>query len=471
MADDEIGFMTAQALAENYKSGALSPVEVTKAILARIDRLNDDINAYCFVDHEGAIKQAKESETRWRDGKPRSRIDGVPASVKDLVVAKGWETGRGSLVANSPAGDEDAPAVQRLREAGCVLTGKTTTPEMGWKGVTDCPRTGITRNPWNLEKTPGGSSGGASAQVAAGLGQLAIGTDGGGSIRIPSGFAGIAGLKPSFGRVPAWPLSHFGTVSHLGPMARSVTDCAMMLSVMAGYDARDWFSLPPQNIHYEDHLDKPLTGLRVAFSPRLGFARVDEEIAALVRDAVKVIEGLGAIVEEVDPPVGDCLDLFQVHWFAGASKALRPFDDAQRAQMDPGIVDAAERGEALSLETYLDAVGERGAIGIAMRQFHARYDVLLTPTLPITAFEAGQLTPRGEPAGEGQWVTWTPFSYPFNLTQQPAATVPCGFASDGLPAGLQIVGPMHDDTLVLRVAKAYEAACQWMEKKPQMATG
>ena len=237
--------LSAAELLSLYRRKKLSPVEVTKAVHERMRTLNPALNAFCVLDFESSLNAARQSERRWLKGEPRGLLDGVPASIKDLIVTKGWPTLRGSKTVD-PKGpwNDDAPVVARLREHGAVLLGKTTTPEFGWKGVTDSALTGVTRNPWNPKMTPGGSSGGAAAAVAAGMGALAVGTDGGGSIRIPCGFTGLFGLKPSFGRVPAWPLSPMGTVAHLGPMTRTVQDAALMMNVITLPDARDWHALP-----------------------------------------------------------------------------------------------------------------------------------------------------------------------------------------------------------------------------------
>jgi aspartyl-tRNA(Asn)/glutamyl-tRNA(Gln) amidotransferase subunit A len=462
---DDIGFMSAATLAAAYRNGSLSPVEVTQATLDRITRINPKINAFNFVDGESALRDAKAAEERYKAGKPLSPIDGVPASIKDIILTKGWPTLRGSKSVD-PNQDwaEDAPATARLREAGCVLLGKTTTPEFGWKGVTDSPLTGITRNPWNLDTTPGGSSGGASAQVAAGLGPLAIGTDGGGSIRIPAAFTGITGLKPSFGRVPAYPLSPFGTVAHLGPMTRSVEDAALMLRELARPDPRDWFGLPWENKDYAATLGTGIKGVKIAYSPTLGFAKVHPEVAAKVREAVSVLEGLGAIIEEVDPPIGDPTDIFHVHWFTGAYNALKALPEGAFAQLDPGLQATYARGRAIGMTEYLDAVAARGKLGAVLRKFHETYTFLVTPSLALPAFEAGRLAPAA--MGDAYWTAWTPFTYPFNLSQQPALSVPCGFTAAGLPVGLQIVGPMHRDDLVLQAGAAYQAATDWHSKRP-----
>lgn len=333
--------------------------------------------------------------------------------------------------------------------------------------MTDSPLTGITRNPWNPDTTPGGSSGGASAQVAAGLGPFAVGTDGGGSIRIPAGFTGIVGLKPSFGRVPAAPLSPFGTVAHLGPMTRTVRDAALMLREMAKPDARDWFSLPYRDVDYTVNLNDGVKGLKIACSPTLGFAKVDPEIAAAVDVAAKQFAVLGAVVEQVDPGFADPVEIFHAHWFMGAFNALLNLPKEKFALLDPGLVKTCEAGAAITTRQYMEAVNARGRLGVQMRQFHEKYDLLLTPSLAVLPFTAGRLAP--ENMGDAYWTAWTPFSYPFNLTQQPAISVPCGFSKSGLPIGLQLVGPMHRDDLVLRGAAAYEAATDWHTRRPKLS--
>src|SRR5207253_49041 len=270
-------------------------------LLDRLDALQPKINAFCIVDREGALAAARASEQRWRSGGSVGRLDGVPVTIKDLMLMRGFPTLRGSrLVDPNQDWSEDAPAVARLREAGAVILGKTTTPEFGWKALGDSPLTGITRNPWELSRTPGGSSAGAAAACAAGIGPLHLGSDGAGSIRIPCAFTGIFGLKPSFGRVPAYPLSAMGLLAHLGPMARTVADAALMLTVLCGTDHRDPYALPPEDRNYLDGLEGGVRGWRIAYSPTLGYTRVDPEIAAAVRDAVRQFEGLGAVVEEVD---------------------------------------------------------------------------------------------------------------------------------------------------------------------------
>jgi len=450
--------LSATDLLQLYRTKRISPVEVTRAVLQRIDTLNPVLNAFCFVAPD-ALPMARQSEARWMSGEPKGLLDGVPVSIKDILLTRGWPTLRGSKTVD-PAGPwiDDAPAVARLRESGAVLIGKNTTPEFGWKGVTDSPLTGITRNPWNPAKTPGGSSGGGAAAVAAGMGPLTLGTDGGGSIRIPSAFTGLFGLKPSFGRVPAWPLSPFGTVAHVGPMTRSVHDAALLLNVVSQPDARDWFALPADARDYRDGLDDGVRGWRIAYSADLGYADVDAEVAALVKQAAMRFVELGAHVEEANPGVAGAEEIFRRHWYSGAAYLLRNFTPQQKAVMDPGLVDVAEQGAKIGMLELLDAVQKRGALGTQMNQFHEKYDLLLTPSLPLAAFDAGREV--ADVMREKRWTEWTPFSYPFNLTQQPAASIPCGLTRAGLPVGLHIVGPRYEDARVLRAARAFESVQQ-----------
>ena len=455
MATDPADLSATELLAA-YRAKRLSPVEATRAVLARVEALNPVLNCFCFLDPESALASARESEARWMKGEPRGLVDGVPTSIKDLLYTKGWPTLRGSKTID-PKGpwNDDAPVVARLREHGAVLFGKTTTPEFGWKGVTDNPLTGITRNPWNPAKTPGGSSGGSAAALAAGMGPLTVGTDGGGSIRMPCAFTGLFGLKPTFGRVPAWPLSPFGTVAHVGPMSRTVADSALLMNILSLPDARDWHQLPHDPRDYRIGLDDGVRGLRIAYSANLGYASVAPEIAALVKKAALRFAELGAIVEEKDPGFENAADTFAKHWFPGAAYLLSTIPAEKHELIDQGLRDTARQGAAFSAMELLAAAQKRGALGLHMQLFHQTYDLLLTPTLPLAAFEAGQEV--ADPLKQKRWTDWAPFSYPFNLTQQPAATVPCGLTAEGLPVGLQIVGPRYADALVLRAARAFES--------------
>ncbi len=448
--------LTATALLEHYRRKTLSPVEATKAVLARIAALNPSLNAFLLVDEEAALGAARASEARWMKGAPQGLVDGVPATVKDIMISRGWPTLRGSkTVRRDQPWDEDAPMVARLREHGAVLIGKTTTPEFGWKAIGDSPLTGITRNPWNRERTPGGSSAGAAVAAAAGMGPLHLASDGGGSIRIPSSFTGVFGIKPTYGLVASSPPSPFAVVSHTGPMTRTVTDAALMLSVIAGWDPRDPYALPPAKRDYRG-LDGGIKGLRFAYSPTLGYAKVDPEVARLVEAAVHALEALGANVERADPGFASPRDTFWTLWSASCAKVLATMDATQRALVDPGLQVAAERGARVSAVDLINAEGERAQLMQKTNAFLARYDVLLTPTVAVPALPVGQ--DLNDPGSEEVWIDWTPFSYPFNMSHQPAANIPCGFTSAGLPVGLQAVAALDRDALVLRVARTYEAA-------------
>src|SRR5947209_2606444 len=322
-SENDIAYASAVGLLDLYRRKALSPIEATRLILDRLAALQPKINAFCVVDRDGALAAARESERRWLRGEAVGALDGVPVTIKDLVLMRGFPTLRGSrLVEPNQDWSEDAPATARLREAGAVILGKTTTPEFGWKALGDSPLSGITRNPWDLSRTPGGSSAGAAAACAAGIGPLHLGSDGAGSIRIPCAFTGIFGLKPSFGRVPAYPLSAMGLLAHIGPMARTVADAALMLTVLCGFDHRDPYALPPEDENYLDGLEGGVRGWRIAYSPTLGYARVDPEIGAVVGEAARHFEALGAIVEEVDAIFASPRDALFTLWAAGTAKLL-----------------------------------------------------------------------------------------------------------------------------------------------------
>ena len=454
----ELTELTAVELLDGYRRREFSPVDATRATLERAEEIQPAVNAFVRLDAEGALARAAESAERWRRGEPAGLLDGVPVTVKDILLQRGTPTLRGSkTIAEQGSWDEDAPSVARLREHGAVFIGKTTTPEFGWKGVTDSPLSGVTRNPHDPSRTAGGSSGGSAAAVALGAGPLSLGTDGGGSVRIPASFCGIFGLKPTYGRVPLYPASAFGTLSHVGPMTRDAADAALLLDVIGVPDARDWSGLDRAPGSFSEGLANGIQGLRIAYSPSLGGqVAVRPAVAAAVRRGVERLAALGAYVEEADPDFSDPVDAFHTLWFSGAARVTQKLAPQQRELLDPGLREICATGAGFSALDYLAAVDARMELGRRMGLFHERYDLLVTPTLPITAFEAGVEVPKG--SGYRRWTGWTPFTYPFNLTQQPAATVPVGNDGDGLPVGLQIVGARHRDDLVLRAAHALFAA-------------
>jgi aspartyl-tRNA(Asn)/glutamyl-tRNA(Gln) amidotransferase subunit A len=454
---ESLADLSAVELLALFRDKKVSPVEAVRDVLARIAAIDGGLNAFRLIDEAQTLNDACQSEARWAKGAPLGLVDGVPVSVKDVLLTAGWSTRWGSTLASEEGPwDEDAPSVARLREHGAVLVGKTNTSEFHWKTVTDSPLTGITRNPWNTALTPGGSSGGAAVAVACGMGPLALGTDGGGSIRVPCSFTGVFGFKPTFGRVPQHPAGAFGTMAHVGPITRTVADAALMLSVISGPDIRDWYALPFEDRNYRDGIDGGIDGLRIAFSGNLGFADVDPNVAAIVADAAQVFARLGATVEKASPGFDNTRKTFETLGFPGISFSVSRFTDEQKRQMDPGLVEVAAEGEKVGIMDYMAANRARESLGLLMNRFHQTYDLLVTPTVPITAFAVGQDVP--DPSSQKRWTGWAPFSYPFNMTGQPAATVPCGFVSEGLPVGLQVIGPLYSDDLVLRACHAFEAA-------------
>jgi len=458
--------VSASNLLDLYEWKTVSPVDVTKAVFERIGAVDEHVNAFSLLNQEAALKSAAESEQRWAKGEARGAVDGVPVTIKDIVKSKDWPMLRGSKTsAGDQSLDEDSPAVARLREHGAIFVGRTTTPEFGWKGVTDSPLTGITRNPWDTSKTSGGSSGGAACAAALGMGALHIGTDGGGSVRIPAGFCGIFSLKPTSGRVPVYPASIFATLSHIGPMTRTVRDAALMMNVLIEPDSRDWYSLPYDPWDYRAGLDLGVRHLRIGLSVDLGYAEVDPEVAAAVRNAAKIFEDLGATVEEVDPIFPSPLECFNAHWYLAVRRLVTSMPKEDRALIDPGLAELVEDAASITLDDYQDAIDERVRLGQTMNAFHDTYDLLLTPTLPIPAFDAEHQV--ADPTRQNRWPDWTPFSYPFNLTGQPACSAPCGFTKSGLPIGLQIVGPRYSEPLVMRAAAAFESVQPFkMPSKP-----
>ncbi|MCA1444166.1 amidase [Ensifer sp. IC4062] len=445
--------LTASECIELYRNRHASPVEVIDDCLKRIDAANPTFNAFCFVNDEEARRTAQESEARWMRGEPLGPLDGVPATIKELSLTRGMPTVRGSAaVRDDGPWDVDAPVVARMREAGAILIGKTTSPEFGWKGVTDSRVHGFTRNPWNPDLTPGGSSGGAGVAAALNLGFLHQGSDGGGSIRIPASFTGTFGFKPTFGYVPVWPFSVMTGLAHLGPMTRTVTDAILMMTVISRPDPRDGWAAPA----YPGTSVAPgatLSGLRIAYSRNMGYGNVAPEIAKVTDAAVGQIEALGAEVVHVDPGFDNPIDVWATLWFAGAARIYSSIEPERRSLLDPGFLDCAEKGRALTCASYQDAQQACYEISARMAEFHERYDLLVTPTIPVPPFPVGQNVPNESVTG---WVDWTPFTYPFNLTQQPAASLPAGLDENGLPVGLQLVGARYNDPLVLSVAYILE---------------
>jgi aspartyl-tRNA(Asn)/glutamyl-tRNA(Gln) amidotransferase subunit A len=464
--DEDIAYLSIAGLTTRYRDGSLSPVEATRIALDRIEVWNPHINAFCLVDAERAQTAARAAEQRWRSNAPLGALDGVPISIKDTLQVAGLPLRRGSKVTSTDPVTESAPAVDRLAEAGAVILGTTTTPEYGAGPVTISPLTGITRNPWNPAMTSGGSSGGAAASIAAGIGYAAIGTDAGGSIRIPSSLCGTVGFKPTGGRVPVYPPNVAGSLSTPGPITRHVADAALIETFITDADLRDVEGLAPEQRDYAKDLDTGVAGLRIAYATTLGYTRkIDPDVAARFADAVAVFVAAGAAVEPAHPGIDDPIEIFTKLFHAGFAFAVRGLSNDKRSLLGPILRDAVTAGESLSLSDYLAAQEARKALAQIMARFHRSYDLLLLPTLATTAFPAERVQPVAYENSDNMRA-WTPFGYVFNLTAQPAISIPCGFSATGLPIGLQIVGPRFSDASVLRAARLFEKSAPTERRRP-----
>ena len=458
--------MTAEDLLVLYARRALSPVEALQAVLERVARTNPGINAFaCMNPH--ALREAGESAARWAAGRPLGPLDGVPATVKDLLNMAGFPTRRGSRTTDPTPATEDAPAVMGLRQAGAVILGKTTTTEFGWKTPGDNPLTGITRNPWNRARTPGGSSSGAGAAGAACFGPLHIGTDAGGSIRIPAAYCGLVGFKPSFGRIPQWPLGAFANVACAGPMTRSVRDAALMFGALARHDLRDSFCLPDDPRDWRDGIEGGVRGLRIALVRRLGFEPpLDADGEAALTAAARLLEDQGAIIEEADPGLPDTRAIFGRVWGVALARLVATMPAEKRALLDSGLEEVAEREGGMLATDFLGAEALRIEAAHAAARFHQRYDLMLTACTPTAAFAADQPTLRPT---EALWRDWAPWTFAFNLTRQPAISVPIGLDEHGMPRAIQLAAALYRDDLALRAARALERAADFPATNPALA--
>ncbi|MGF1598362.1 MAG: amidase [Acidimicrobiales bacterium] len=450
---------TIHGLLTAYRRNEFSPVDVIDHHLKQISRIDVKINAFAVVDVQGARAAAQQSANRWQRGERLGELDGVPLTIKDIVAVAGFATGEGSKVTSELKALIDAPVVARLRGAGAIIVGKTTTPEFGWKGMTDSPAHGTTRNPWNLDHSPGGSSGGAAAALAAGIGAAAHGNDGGGSIRIPASYCGLIGLKPTFGRVPQAPNdSPYSSLVSNGPLARSVEDAALLLNVMSKPDLRDWHALPYDGRDWRVGLNDGLRGLRLAYTDTLGGARTDPDVARLCRGTMARITLEGVDVVELDQMVDPLRPLFEEYWKGGFAHRLRTIAPDKRDDLDPEFRKLAEEGLDVGVEALDAAHAARARLVARLRRIHLDYDVLMTPTTPTTAPRADVTYHSTE---FDRWEHAVPFTVPFNLSGQPAISIPIGVAEGGLPVGLQIVANLHREDLVLRAARAITDLVGW----------
>lgn len=450
-------------LAKLYEKKQLSPVEVTQACLKQVLKYNPVLNALCHMDESAAVHQARASEKRYMKGAQKGALDGIPVTVKDSFNVKGWPSRQGSRTTSPLPQRDDAPAVDLLRGAGALLLGKTTMPEFGVKGVTDSPLTGITRNPWDVKKTPGGSSGGAAVAAATGMAYLNLGSDAGGSLRIPASFTGVFGFKPSPGLVPAFPPGLFSTLWGAGPLTRTVSDAASLLDVIAKYDARDWHSMPVPPCEFVKSLDKPLPKLRIAVASSInGFSAVPE-VREVFERKIAVLKKLGT-VEEVELDAPGMIEVFNKHWMAVAAYTVSEFPQKSRKLLDQRFLNWAKRGEGLTLNDYLWAERARMDIGAYFRELLTSYDLLVTPATPMAAFDCGINMPnnaKGQP-----WEDWTPFTYPANLAKLPSASLPMGMTKTGLPAGMLVTAGYLRDGMLMQACKKIETA---LEFRPWLA--
>ena len=468
MTNEELCFTPATELARMIRAKSVSPVEITRAVLERVERLNPKLNAICTLTAESALDAARAAEFAVMRGDHLGPLHGIPVTIKDLAMTRGVRTMAGSHVFSERLPEIDHLHVERLRAAGAISIGKTTVSEFGWSGVSRSPLTGITHNPWKQGMNAGASSAGAAVCAAAGFGPIHQGSDGAGSIRMPAGFCGVYGIKPSHGRVPYYPTPANGLISHVGPITRTVADAALMLQAMAGADDRDMTSLeaPPED--FTGKLDSGIAGLRVGFSPDLGYLQVDAEVAGPVKAAARVFEELGCKVEEVDPGWGDPTAMEHCLFAVTITAMWGDYVGRWGDRMDPGLVAIIEHGRMYSAVDYCKASAQRLAYYDKVRAFFERYDLLLTPTLSVAAFPAERLIPEHWAQHPWDWLRWAGFSFPFNLTWLPAATCPCGFTPAGLPVGLQIVAGRHRDLRVLQASRAFEQARPWALHRPPL---
>ena len=452
---DEFDFMSAFEMRRLVQRREVSPVELTRRALDKAHATQDRLNCFCVIMDAEAMAAARVAEAAVVSGAPLGTLHGLPFSAKDLIAVGGVRFASGSRAMRDNVAAADAPAVERAKAAGAILIGKTTTSEFGCKAVGDSPLTGVTRHPWDTGLTPGGSSAGAAASVAAGVTPFALGTDGGGSIRVPCALTGLAGIKGNFGRIPVWPTSATPTLAHVGPIARTMRDAALLFSAIAGPDRRDPFSVQGPSPDVLGACDASVAGLRVAYSPTLGYARPTPEVVRLVELAAQRFEGLGCHVEQVETVFErDPIDLWIAEFYAGVGTRLRSVIETQRELLDPAVAEVLQAALAQDMRAYYARVFERYALRETMRLFFERFDILLSPVLPISSLKVGVDVPETLP--DRSIVSWVFYTYPFNLTGQPAATVCAGIASDGMPVGLQIVGRTYCENDVVRAVAAFE---------------
>ena len=465
--EKDLLYKSAVELRDLIAAKEISPVELLDRSLARLEEVEPKLNSFVTTTEDVAYAAARKAEKAILDNDAPGLLHGLPISVKDLIAMDGVRYTFGSRVSADNIAAVDAPAVERVRREGGVIIGKTTTSEFGCKAVGDSPLTGITRNPWDVSKTPGGSSAGAAASVASGVTPFALGTDGGGSVRIPGSLTGLFAVKAQFARVPVFPEAATPTLAHVGPMARTVRDAALLLTAVAGFDRRDPFAVAEPVPDFLAACDQPVKGMRIAWSPTLGYANPTSEVVGLCEQAVRTFEELGCEVELVEKVMeSDPIDMWMSEFYAGVGTRLKTMFAGQTERLDPAVAEMLSGALDRTLEEYWTQVFNRYRFREEMRQFMERYDLLVSPVLPVPAFDVGLNVPPQMP--DANVISWVRYTYPFNLTGQPGASLPVGLTGEGLPVGLQLISKTIRETDIFRVSAAFEAARPWIDKKPPM---
>jgi aspartyl-tRNA(Asn)/glutamyl-tRNA(Gln) amidotransferase subunit A len=453
--DDALDLKSAFELRDLVAKRAISPVELTQRAIRNAEATQSSLNAFFAITADEGMRAAKSAESAVMHGQPLGPLHGLPLSIKDLIAVKGAPFASGSRAMAANIASVDAPSVERVRAAGGIIIGKTTTSEFGCKPVGDSPLTGTTRHPWNLGKTPGGSSAGAAASVAAGITPFALGTDGGGSIRIPAALTGLVGFKASFGRAPVWPTSATPTLAHVCPIARNIRDAALLLTAIAGYDARDPFSVAGPVPDFLGALDGSVKGKRIAWSPTLGYARPSADVLKACQGAVKIFEGLGCQIEQVDRLFdSDPADLWTAEFYAGVGTRLENVLEGERDLLDPAVAAILDRALQQDMRAYYQTVFKRYDLREKNRRLFERYDLILSPTVPVSSLDVDKNLP--DHLQDRNLVSWVYYTYPFNLTGNPAVSICAGFGDGGMPVGLQIVGAPLAEVDVIAAAAAFE---------------
>lgn len=475
MNEEEICFMSAVDIAELIKNGEETSSEILEVFIERINRINPKINAYCTTAFEIAREMAKKADDSIKKGENLGLLTGIPTSIKDLMLTKGIRTTYGSLLHENFIPDEDEVTVKRLKDAGCVILGKTNTPEFGSVALTNNKIFGETHNPWNIETNSGGSSGGAASSVAAGLGPLALGSDGGGSIRVPSSCCGVFGLKPTFGRIPRYPHDSiaFWTMDHYGPIVRYVKDAALMLNVMKGHHPGDSNSFPDDNIDYTKIFEDKPKKLKIGYSMSLGFGKIlEDEVKESVLNGVQKFEKYDWDVEETNLKIKNPGTAFKTLVSIGYAYDLQKDNNTRPEDITPDLKASIRLGLDNNAMNIAKARDQRKRMQEVMYQYFKNFDVLVTPTTPIPAFKPGWLESGTTFPKVGKkalsTISWMTYTFPFNMTGLPAASIPSGWTKSGLPIGMQIVGKRFDEKTILQVSKAFEELEPWQDKKPKL---